>query len=59
MRRQYNEGWNAYHGLNAVSGGGDLYADAGSLLSNNYAPLSFFIIGWLGQAIGDNIMQGG
>jgi hypothetical protein len=37
-----NEGWNAYH-ADAV-GSDALYPDAGSLITNNYPPLSFYVI---------------
>jgi hypothetical protein len=52
-----NEGWNAYHALLALSGG-DLYPAADSLISTNYPPLSFFIVGFAGKLIGDNIIAG-
>ncbi len=52
-----NEGWNAYHALLALSGG-VLYPPADSLISTNYPPLSFFIVGFAGKLIGDNIIAG-
>jgi len=52
-----NEGWNAYHALHAMSGGG-LYPPRDSFLFNNYPPLSFYIVGALGSLIGDNIVAG-
>ena len=52
-----NEGWNAYHALLAFSGG-VLYPPADSLISTNYTPLSFFIVGFAGKLIGDNIIAG-
>jgi hypothetical protein len=52
-----NEGWNAYHALIALSGG-VLYPPADALISTNYPPLSFFIVGYAGRLIGDNIIAG-
>jgi len=55
--RNYNEGWNAYHALAAVTGG-TLYPHAPSLMVNNYPPLSFFIVGAVGRLVGDMIVAG-
>jgi hypothetical protein len=52
-----NEGWNAYFGAAAMSGHG-LYPDPAGFMTNNYPPLSFFIVGALGRLIGDNIVAG-
>jgi hypothetical protein len=52
-----NEGWNAYFGLRAIDGG-QLYPPAGSALTNNYPPLSFYIVGGAGRLTGDNIFAG-
>jgi Dolichyl-phosphate-mannose-protein mannosyltransferase len=52
-----NEGWNAYHTMHAMAGSA-LYPPAGSFLFNNYPPLSFYIVGVLSSAIGDNIVAG-
>lgn len=52
-----NEGWNAYHALDAISGG-PLYPAAGSFLFNNYPPLSFYLVGALGLVTHDNILAG-
>jgi hypothetical protein len=52
-----NEGWNAYHSLAAMSGGA-LYPPADSFVFNNYPPLSFYIVGALGNLIGDHIVAG-
>lgn len=49
-----NEGWNAYHTAAAMSGG-HLYPGAGSFLTNNYPPLSFYIVGLFGA---DHIVAG-
>jgi hypothetical protein len=52
-----NEGWNAYFALAAIDGG-QLYPPVGSLITNNYPPLSFYLVGGLGYLIGDNIFAG-
>jgi hypothetical protein len=52
-----NEGWNAFHAASAMAGLGP-YPPAGSFLTNNYPPLSFYIVGAAGQLIGDNILAG-
>lgn len=53
----YNEGWNAYWAEVAWQGG-PLYPAVNSPISNNYPPLSFYIVGALGRLIGDNIFAG-
>jgi len=50
-----NEGWNAYHALAAV-GRGALYPHDG--MTNNYPPLSFYVVGALGKSLGDAIIAG-
>lgn len=52
-----NEGWNAFQTLQAL-GAGPLYPPPGSLTGNNYPPVSFFIVGWIGQMTGDDIVAG-
>lgn len=52
-----NEGWNAYWTARALAGQ-PLYTDAASPISNNYPPLSFYLVGWFGRAIGDPIVAG-
>jgi len=52
-----NEGWNAYQAVRAM-GAGALYPPPGSLIGNNYPPLSFFVVGALGRMIGDPILAG-
>lgn len=52
-----NEGWNAYFG-NAAIHGGQLYPPRDSLITNNYPPLSFYIVGGVGYLTGDNIFAG-
>jgi hypothetical protein len=53
----YNEGWNAYW-AQVASSGGPLYPAVDSPISNNYPPLSFYIVGGLGKLLGDNIFAG-
>jgi hypothetical protein len=53
----YNEGWNAYWAEVAWRGG-PLYPAPDSPISNNYPPLSFYIVGAVGRLIGDNIFAG-
>ena len=53
----YNEGWNAYWAQVAWSGG-PLYPAIDSPISNNYPPLSFYIVGGLGRLLRDNIFAG-
>ena len=43
----YNEGWNAYHAVAAVTGG-VLYPPPETFVFNNYPPLSFYLVGWAG-----------
>ncbi len=56
----YNEGWNAYFDQRAVgAAAGPLYPAAGSLVFNNYPPLSFCLVGAFGRfVIGDMIVAG-
>ncbi len=51
-----NEGWNAYHQDAAVHG--VLYPPSDALIVNNYPPLSFYAIGWLGKWLGDALYVG-
>ena len=53
----YNEGWNAFHAVNAMNGR-PLYPDRTSLTTNDYPPLSFYVVGSLGVLIGDQIFAG-
>jgi hypothetical protein len=52
-----NEGWTAYHAADAIAGRA-LYSGAGRTIYNNYPPLGFYLIGYLGQVIGDTILAG-
>lgn len=53
----YNEGWNAYF-AQAAAHGEALYPASQSYLTNNYPPLSFFVVGLLGRILGDDIIAG-
>lgn len=53
---RYNEGWNAYFSLRAISGK-NLYSN-NELISNNYPPLFFYIAGALGKVLGDYVLAG-
>ena len=57
MSRNGNEGWNAYHATRAYSDA-PLYPALDSYISNNYPPLSFFIVGGFAQLTGDAIYAG-
>ncbi len=52
-----NEGWNAYH-ADAAVGGGVLYPSPDTLIVNNYPPLSFYALGYLGRIFGDPLYVG-
>jgi hypothetical protein len=57
--KNYNEGWNAYHAASALQNPRALYPAPPSLLTNNYPPLSFFIVGALSRLTGlDAIIAG-
>ncbi len=52
-----NEGWNAYH-ADAAMRGAQLYPPPDGLVANNYPPLSYYLIGWLGRLFGDPLYVG-
>jgi hypothetical protein len=54
----YNEGWNAYH-AQAFALGVDLYPPSDALVTNNYPPLSFAIVGWLGSLAKADFVKAG
>jgi hypothetical protein len=52
------EGWNSYL-QDAAAAGRPIYPPADSLVGNNYPPLSFYAIGFIGKALGlDNLFVG-
>ena len=53
----YDEGWNAYNAEAAI-GGGMLYPPRDALISDNYPPLSFYVVGALGRLVGDDVIAG-
>jgi hypothetical protein len=53
-----NEGWNAYHAQEAARGGGGLYPGPFGFMFNNYPPLSFAIVGYVGRFFHDFIVAG-
>ena len=53
-----NEGWNAYHADAAMRGAAQLYPPTDGLIANNYPPLSYYVLGWLGQLFGDPLYVG-
>jgi len=52
-----NEGWNAYL-ADAALGQMPLYPAPDQLVTNNYPPLSFFIVGAAGRVVGDPLLAG-
>ena len=55
--RNYNEDWNAHHAQRAL-GDEALYPPSDALISNNYPPLSFLLVGAIGAIGGDLIITG-
>src|ERR1700704_500478 len=51
------EGWNAYF-QDAAASGARLYPESSGLVVNNYPPLSFYFVGFLGRIFGDNLFVG-
>ena len=57
--KNYNEGWNATHAQAAMPAPASLYPGAQSFVTNNYPPLSFFVVGWTASLTGlDAILAG-
>src|SRR6516164_10517472 len=52
-----NEAWNAYF-ADAAMGKMPLYPSSGQLITNNYPPLSFYIVGLGGRLVGDPVLAG-
>jgi hypothetical protein len=57
--KNYNEGWNAYHAASAMQDPRALYPAPTSLLTNNYPPLSFFIVGAVARLTGQDAIIAG
>ena len=55
--RNYNEGWNAYM-IAAAASGKPIYFPPAALFTNNYPPLSFYIIGLVSRVAGDALFVG-
>jgi hypothetical protein len=53
----YDEGWNAFVAMRAMSHL-PLYPEDQTLHTNNYPPISFYVVGILGSMVGDNIFAG-
>ena len=53
----YNEGWNAYQIERALASR-PLYPPGDALVTNNYPPLSFYIVGGVSRLVGDHIIAG-
>ncbi len=53
----YNEGWNGYFQLRAAHGA-KLYSGYSPYVFNNYPPLSFYLVGGLGELFGDPVIAG-
>ena len=53
-----NEGWNAYQADAAMRGAAQLYPPSDGLVANNYPPLSYYVMGWLGRLFGDPLYVG-
>jgi len=52
-----NEGWNAFF-ADAAMERMPLYPSLDKLITNNYPPLSFYVVGSLGKVVGDPILAG-
>ena len=52
-----NEGWNAFF-ADAAMGKMPLYPSLDKLITNNYPPLSFYVVGSFGKLCGDPILAG-
>jgi len=52
-----NEGWNAYFQEAAIKGE-RLYPQPDQWITNNYPPLSFYVVGLVGKFLGDPILAG-
>src|SRR5262245_30195492 len=57
VSRSYNEGWNAFW-TQAVSHSGQLYTSVDSYIANNYPPVSFYLVAFVGRMTGDHVIAG-
>jgi hypothetical protein len=57
VSKNYNEGWNAFHAASLFSGE-NLYFPSSAVVTNNYPPLSFFIIAGIMHFIPDAVFAG-
>jgi hypothetical protein len=55
--RNHNEGWNALHTAAAMRGD-PIYPDRDAWLTNNYPPLSYYVVGVVSIFVGDAIRAG-
>jgi hypothetical protein len=53
----FTEAWNSYY-QDAAAAGLRLYPTADQLIVNNYPPLSFYVIGYLGKILGSSLFVG-
>jgi Dolichyl-phosphate-mannose-protein mannosyltransferase len=58
LQGNVNEGWNAFFADAAVLRRMPLYPGPDALMTNNYPPVSFFIVGELGRLIHDTLLAG-
>ena len=57
LSHSYNEGWNAF--LDAAAANGDpIYFAPDAPFTNNYPPLSFYIVGLIARIAGDALFVG-
>src|SRR5262245_63907509 len=54
---EYKEGWNAVLAAQWMSGK-PLYPAFDALSANNYPPLSFYAVSWVGRWLGDYLLAG-
>jgi hypothetical protein len=53
----YNEGWNAYY-CNAAVSGEPIYDNKTEWTGVNYPPVSFYLVGFVGRIMGDQLLAG-
>ena len=57
LELNFNEGWNGYHQL-AAQRGENVYPPSSALYFNNYPPLSFLLVGYVGRLGLDVVLVG-